>query len=664
MTIVVTHPDEIDVIHLALLSLEKCCPSVENPVNRTLLHSSLFVPRTLVSPKPNDAHKIRNGSTMTTNTTSDSQEEKTSKMDEDEGANAESSSTGSSDGKEGGSGSGGYSADCSASDQSSDENGKKNGSSRGAASEQGAVVDMDNDDEDDDDEAASTSDSKKQPPSGKPRDEALRDEPPSREDSKRSHRTTKFLNGEQDVASAAGQSKTASAASSGRSSAALPLSLDKMDLESILQYDPKKEIEEFANDPVFKQKQPVQWNGIRIAHPMDPRIDLSTVGHVRTQSVPLQHADGKSDEIDYGTLASVEKYRQLMEVGGRAQRGRLIGSHSLLDAQIVRPFFQPYGVALPLAPPQGVDLEELNQNSGSSEGFTSFFTTTHTSAGGTTTSGSKGSTSTEANKKPAARSTHNEDEMHSDDASMAVLARAKKKHQKKRQGSSNEESSANQSSSDRKVRIQQPRDPDRERMRPPEPQQGNDTSNSSSSASIPRLENAVDNDRVPPRIVTDMSSNPATDSNVGNSSTSATNSGSNQGSSGSGNDGKGSSEELANNEDISGESPEGSDSAENVAGAEVARRGQAALRQADVLGGSSDHALLDDPMDEDTSEAVRERKILDKKRKRIEMRREYEAQQQFESSESSRNSRQSDTLFVPGRPVTLDQVMMVSQIPR
>ena len=59
--------------------------------------------------------------------------------------------------------------------------------------------------------------------------------------------------------------------------------------------------------------------------------------------------------------------------------------------------------------------------------------------------------------------------------------------------------------------------------------------------------------------------------------------------------------------------------------------------------------------------ATRERKLLDKKRKRIEMRREYEAQQHQESSESSEDK---DKFFRPGRPVTLDQVMVFSKIPR
>lgn len=56
------------------------------------------------------------------------------------------------------------------------------------------------------------------------------------------------------------------------------------------------------------------------------------------------------------------------------------------------------------------------------------------------------------------------------------------------------------------------------------------------------------------------------------------------------------------------------------------------------------------------------RKRLDKKRKRIVMRREYEAQQQFESSESSDGHR--DKFLRPGKPLALDEAMIFSDIPR
>jgi hypothetical protein len=61
--------------------------------------------------------------------------------------------------------------------------------------------------------------------------------------------------------------------------------------------------------------------------------------------------------------------------------------------------------------------------------------------------------------------------------------------------------------------------------------------------------------------------------------------------------------------------------------------------------------------------ATREQKMLVKKRKRIVMRREYEAQQrQMSSSDSSGDS--TENFFPPGRPLTLDQILVFSKIPR
>jgi hypothetical protein len=60
--------------------------------------------------------------------------------------------------------------------------------------------------------------------------------------------------------------------------------------------------------------------------------------------------------------------------------------------------------------------------------------------------------------------------------------------------------------------------------------------------------------------------------------------------------------------------------------------------------------------------ATRGRKLVNKKRKRIGMRRECEAQLQLESSESCEVV--ENQFFKPGRPVTLDQVLVFSTIPR
>lgn len=62
-----------------------------------------------------------------------------------------------------------------------------------------------------------------------------------------------------------------------------------------------------------------QWNGIRISHPMDPRIDLTAVGHLQSLPVPVQQSDvqaiAKGSVYTASTPApSVENYLHLMEV--------------------------------------------------------------------------------------------------------------------------------------------------------------------------------------------------------------------------------------------------------------------------------------------------------------------------------------------------------------
>ena len=73
---------------------------------------------------------------------------------------------------------------------------------------------------------------------------------------------------------------------------------------------------------------PPQWNGVRIYHPMDPRIDLSTVSHIQTSSVPAFPSNvdipsrlGVDQSRPTGTvettdpnLPSIDQYMKLMEV--------------------------------------------------------------------------------------------------------------------------------------------------------------------------------------------------------------------------------------------------------------------------------------------------------------------------------------------------------------
>jgi len=127
--------------------------------------------------------------------------------------------------------------------------------------------------------------------------------------------------------------------------------------------------------------------------------------------------------------------------------------------------------------------------------------------------------------------------------------------------------------------------------------------------------------------------------------------------SGSGNDGKASSEE--NKEDGSGEGTnDGSDGTGSEQKAHVNNSGSLDMMPEKA----SNNPFVEDQVMQETEEAARERKILDKKRKRIEMRREYEAQQQSESSENASNN--EDYFLRPGRPVSIDQVLRFSRIPR
>ena len=64
-----------------------------------------------------------------------------------------------------------------------------------------------------------------------------------------------------------------------------------------------------------------QWNGVRVQHPMDPRIDLSSVGHIQTSSLQLPYTDNLRSNEQSSTLESkqeatpsIDQYMSLMEV--------------------------------------------------------------------------------------------------------------------------------------------------------------------------------------------------------------------------------------------------------------------------------------------------------------------------------------------------------------
>lgn len=84
------------------------------------------------------------------------------------------------------------------------------------------------------------------------------------------------------------------------------------DLKDLLLDNSHKEL---ANTSMFEGTQVLpQWKGVRVSHPMDPRIDISTVGHMQsgdTGGASNMFAATKSPSYD---LPSMETYMQLLSV--------------------------------------------------------------------------------------------------------------------------------------------------------------------------------------------------------------------------------------------------------------------------------------------------------------------------------------------------------------
>jgi hypothetical protein len=169
-------------------------------------------------------------------------------------------------------------------------------------------------------------------------------------------------------------------------------------------------------------------------------------------------------------------------------------------------------------------------------------------------------------------------------------------------------------------------------------------------------------------------------SNQGGSSGSGNDQGgiSSNGNGSSANDVKGSSEEMMDNsaENNSGEGNSDATNSNNGRKSNIAANGVA---EPSHSSGHRYYPNLNDPTQKDldspaqsnissyriNSNAVRERKLQDKKRKRQIMRREYEekVEQEMESSGGGRD-REECSLIKPGRPVTLDKVLSFTKVPR
>ena len=327
--------------------------------------------------------------------------------------------------------------------------------------------------------------------------------------------------------------------------------------------------------------------------------------------------------------------------------------NQFFNKQVIRPFFGVQDVAR--APTESKVEKSGASPSVSSEGFTSFFTTTANSGS---------NESSDMDKKCRAREGRAADDL-DDASSMVVLARVKRKHRRQPQAESGESSETQGSNNfdvfaQKRVRIVEIKPPGEEQPPPlqlPEQQESNDSSSSNNIRRDVAAELRPVNG-VPPRIVTDVSSSNRTDSAKSSAGSGGnTGSGSNQ-ESGSGLEEKGSSEDLPKDA-TSGDNLAASDAISSEKPPPKAHHHHQHNRHDDA---PRDADMPESPGEHTWPNATREKKILDKKRKRREKRREFEAQQQLASSESSNAT--SDSLFRPGKAVTMEQVLQFSQTPR
>ena len=236
---------------------------------------------------------------METKQASSSGRAKKARKKESKEESAESSSTGSSEGKSGSGG--GYSADCSASDQSSDENGDRKETSSNLDLDVGGLTIHDR--------AASRSNNSSDEvvscglndADGKPQSNDKRTADARKNDGEgKEHKDANSLGIE------------------------LPMkSPDTIDLESIMRSKTEEERESVA---VLQDHRVLpQWNGVRVAHPMDLRTDLSTVTVLQAGVVPgpfqsmaeqqqEQQLESTMQPEEASAPFSVDNYSQLLEV--------------------------------------------------------------------------------------------------------------------------------------------------------------------------------------------------------------------------------------------------------------------------------------------------------------------------------------------------------------
>lgn len=227
-----------------------------------------------------------------TNATNDTQQNRS--------GSGENDSSSSSNGLGSGSGSGGYNGDCSSSDASSDTSSKRKNASPDLAMEKmtlnGEEKQVDGDGVKQTDSTAVHAKKKKKKKKRSSEESEAQQQP-------NNNHQVQSTDANYDIASIA--------SSSGKSASHDQLGA----LDAILEQSRRlKDAKQISALP--------QWQGVRVTHPMDPRIDLSTVGHVPGSSVPLALNATQDPNV---APPSLDNYLQMMEVSlERVQRIVLI----------------------------------------------------------------------------------------------------------------------------------------------------------------------------------------------------------------------------------------------------------------------------------------------------------------------------------------------------
>ena len=476
-----------------------------------------------------------------------------------------------------------------------------------------------------------------------------------------------------------------------------------------------------------------QWNGIKMEHPMDPRIDLSTVGFTfggsnntpffsnnsitinNNNDTPnagsIKSVEGNQnaapDKLDTSNgnninIPSVEQYTKLLEVRFLAQSygyEQNLLAHVLTSLiccfrhacnqthrkQSVRPFFNAHGIdTQPNTNAMSIESSKESEEVAEMAQHTEIDAT----VGDILDTAKNKLAAAYATAAAAAAATPQEDEENDkDSSSMIVLARPKRKHSAKQEGTDSN-SGRSSSSSEEEAQVQQ-----QPLQQPPIQEAANDED-------VAADENGGNNEAIgegarqqpqeqqnlpvlPQRygIATMVSEYSSSNRNTsgsgsGGNTGSGTGSGSNQGgssgsgpssgsgndqggissngngSSGSGND-KGSSEEMM---DHNGET----NSTENSNGNSAETSPNSTNNKLNLHEDNTNTTRFSPNPSEPSTQrrnqnAAREKKLQDKKRKRMNMRRVYEDQMELDMGSSDSSFEQG--ALRPGKPVTLDNAI-------